>query len=116
MEPGNAEIHGLEEGAQGRRGRGWGRLSQIQLGSPDSVGPHPRLGRDIDDWWPRMRRAALERRNARDRKRVGSEREMVHEPGKVDEVTSSGVLNVPRQRQGVELLGDVLIDGIDGEP
>ncbi len=63
-----------------------------------------------------MGRPALERRDARDRQRVGSEREVVHEPDQVDEVASSGVLDIPREGQGVELLGEVLIDWIDGEP
>ena len=63
-----------------------------------------------------MGRAALERRDARDRKRVGTEREAADEPDKIDEVASPGVLDIPRQRQGVELLGEVLVDGIDGEP
>jgi hypothetical protein len=63
-----------------------------------------------------MRRAAFEGRDACDRQRFGAEREVVHEPDKVDEITSSGVLDVPRERQGVELLGEVLVDGIDREP
>ena len=56
-----------------------------------------------------MGRPTLEGRDARDRQRVGSEREVVGEPDKVDEVTSSGVLDLPRERQGVELLGEMLI-------
>lgn len=62
-----------------------------------------------------MRRAALERRDAGDRQRVGSEREVTDEPEEIDEVASPGVLDIPRERQGVELLGEVLIDWIDGE-
>ena len=41
---------------------------------------------------------------------------MADEPGEVHEVASPGVLNIPRQGQGVELLGEVLVDGIDREP
>ena len=63
-----------------------------------------------------MGRSALERCYARDREGIGSEREVADEPDEIDEVASSGVLDVPRERQGVELLGEVLIDGIDGEP
>jgi len=36
---------------------------------------------------------------------------VVDEPDEVDEVTSSGVLDIPREGQGVKLLGEVLVDG-----
>jgi len=55
-----------------------------------------------------MRRAALEYRNARFNERIGSEGEQPDEPGQVDEVPGAGVLHVARERQRVELLGNVL--------
>ena len=41
---------------------------------------------------------------------------MVDEPREIDEIASPGVLNIPRQGEGVELLGEVLVDGIDRKP
>lgn len=62
-----------------------------------------------------MGRAAFERRNARVDERIGSESEVPDEPGQVDEVPGAGVLHVARERQRVELLGDLLGDRIDGK-
>jgi hypothetical protein len=62
-----------------------------------------------------MRPAALERRDARDRESLRSEREAADEPGEVHEVASPGVLDVAREREGMELLGNVLVDRIDRE-
>jgi hypothetical protein len=55
-------------------------------------------------------------RDARDRQRLRADREVVDEQDQVDEVARPGVLDIPRQGQGMELLGEVLIDWIDGEP
>jgi len=62
-----------------------------------------------------MRRLALEGRAARYRQGVRPEREVADEPDEVDEVARPRVLDVPREGQGVELLGDVLLDRVDGE-
>jgi hypothetical protein len=62
-----------------------------------------------------MRPAALERRDARDRESLRSEREAADEPDKVHEISSPGVLDVAREREGMELLGNVLVDRIDRE-
>lgn len=62
-----------------------------------------------------MRRAALKGRDARDRERVRSEREMANEPGEIDEVARSSVLDVTREGQGVKLLGEVLVDRVNRE-
>lgn len=62
-----------------------------------------------------MRRPPLEGRDARDRESLRSEREMADEPDEVDEIARPRVLNIARERQGVELLRDVLIDRVDRE-
>jgi hypothetical protein len=38
------------------------------------------------------------------------------EPDEVNEIARPGLLDIARERQGMELLGDVLIDRVDREP
>jgi len=112
----NTEVDRAEERAQGRRGRARGWLGQTELGPPDRVRSCPRVRRDIDDRWPWMGRSpfegpmhAIASVSERNVKRCANQTRSTRSRAR-------GVLDIPRQRQRVELLGEVLIDWIDGEP
>lgn len=62
---------------------------------------------------PVVRRPAVERRATSIDEGLRSEREVLAEPCKIDEVSCAGVVDVAGQGQGMELLGDVLRDGVD---
>ena len=62
-----------------------------------------------------MRGSTRERGHARIDERARSERELATEPREVDEVASPGVRDVAGQRERVQLLRDMLRDGVDRE-
>ena len=63
-----------------------------------------------------MRASPLERRFARRSEGLRSECEVTDEPDEVNEVPHSRVLDIAWECQGMQLLGDMLADRVDGEP
>lgn len=63
-----------------------------------------------------MGRPSFEGRGTGRRERLRPEREVANEPGEVNEVARPRVLDGAGEGQGMELLGDMLVHGIDGEP
>ena len=113
MSVANAREDRIQEGRH-RCDRVLGRrVREVQLGSPSLVRLAPTRRWRGHRGWPGVRGAVLERRCAGIDEGIGAKREGLGEPRKIDKVSGSGVLDVTRQRKGMQLLGDVLGDRVD---